>query len=890
MAATIEQRSDEYWLILSDGADRRPSYALVHALGGWLQGFRPIDGRFESRLTFRDGSRAAPALAILRAAFDEDDGATGWATRRECGTTTVEFGGAADDELVATFQDLTERLSARGSALSGFAPTFQDERLVGFAVDDARLAEWLARALRVGYRSADKDTSRASDSLPEPSAARSLDQDRGGSGWSTWRQELATAIRNACLSVLWPSTWAPEAFAGRGTCPRDPDAIILEAIETGPPTRAVREWCVAATLAHRLSPTPEGALSVGDRSALGLSVRHRPTDALLPRAWYRETLMSRRAAPPALLSSANAEPRNGVQADEAPAVLTEQPPIETGAVDSAGEASRQRPAAGEGARVGSGEQAPNEPPPEAGEVVRSPIAWEEARPAPALVASSPGDSISLAIMELEDEVATSPREAERRARRLLAAVSGGPHEARLRLVLADALRRRGATTQELAELRCALAAGPGNVEEHIAAHALRRILEERACAAGEDAVVRRWLPDVAQIGADETLLLLAAEAATVCDRDLAATLLRRAVPGRGATIGPTEAAAFLDAVEIEGDRLKQLLVALDRTGFATESDTGRAVAELLGAFDPLDGEVLVRLVELDVTQGASWLSARLDRLLCAFGDEPEPEATRRVAGLVRPLADALDYLFGDDRVSVDTERLHRYAALAVRAALAVGEPSTAWTIVELARSPKRRLQRAQLVDLADQIAVHPTALDADRAQDLVDLYFGVGSELLDRRGRAGDDLLLEEVIRTLRDLDPPLAGELETEWRARDGRSAVVEIGGTPESRLSGRLIVIFGADAPTRLRARERLAELGAEVREVAPAYERNYNKDEIRQRIGGADLVVEVWRQLKHRDSEALEAALTGLVPQPARCRAAGSGKSSIVRAALEWAAQAA
>jgi hypothetical protein len=157
----------------------------------------------------------------------------------------------------------------------------------------------------------------------------------------------------------------------------------------------------------------------------------------------------------------------------------------------------------------------------------------------------------------------------------------------------------------------------------------------------------------------------------------------------------------------------------------------------------------------------------------------------------------------------------------------------------------------------------------------------------------GSDLdLLEEVIRTLEVLDRDCADMLREQWQERAPAEVHDDVADATDGRkpLIGRKIVIFGGDPQTQHRAAERLTELGAAVTAIPPAYEQNRNASDIRRKLRRADLVIDVWRKQQHRDGDALGAALAGLSPAPVRRHAAGSGKTSIVREALDWVACAA
>ena len=684
MAATVEWRSNELWIVLTDGAERRPIYSLVYALGGSLRGFRFSDGRFESRLTFRDLRRIEPAEHLLRLAFDAAL-PDGWVLHGDGGRLAVVPPADLIPFGVAAYHRLRAELCHRADGASLLPAHADFAGGIRVEANDSRLARWIA-----------------------------------------------------------------SAFVG----------LALEG-------------------KTRESPEPQAS---------------------------------------------------------------------------------ERPGAVHGAK-----------------------------------AEFDAVQTSIAIVDLQQRAETDPAEVARECRRLLANVSSPEHALRLSVVLGDALTSLGKQEDALSEYRKALVHGPDAAASFDATRVLRAVLIARGCAAGEDPAILPWLVGAPRIGADPGLLLLCAEAATVQDTALAADLIARAVPGRGATIGPIEADRFVAQVEGNGiarERLGQLVVALGRATFPVASDVARAVAELRSAVDPLDGEILTSLIELDVVEAPHWLPERLERLLGVFGtDAPLVDRPHKLARLARPLREGVEYLFAETAIPIDTSALHHLAAIAIEAALAAGDLAAARSVLRATNATNaRRLEHRQLVDLADLLAVHPTALGPLLRQDLIDLYVGVGYDLIERYIKSNDPYLFNVVLRSLQDLDAAIAEELHREWQTR---TAAGGDGGRPDLHLDrrpldGLRIVVFGGDQRTGHRARERLTELGAAVDHIPPAYEQNLNQEDVRQRLTGTDLVIEVWRQMKHRDSDALAAALEALSPAPVRRHAAGTGLSSIVREALAWAVE--
>jgi hypothetical protein len=266
MSVTIEQRGDEVWLVLSDGAERKPCYALVYALGGRLRGFRPVEGRFESRLTFKDGDRAAGALPLLRLAFDESAApSTGWCVMERGAMHSLMPNASCDDASIASLHLLAALLDRPDGTARGIEVVRHNGNPVGVTAADPQVARWLARAL-APPRPVDPGPPVAPPPANEPVPAslprRRPLEDPGG----CWRERILAALRFGCLSPLWSSDAPPIALVGRSGLPSEIEREIESATLVEDYDRAIHVWSIAAALVRFAGAPAIGKTAPSPRS------------------------------------------------------------------------------------------------------------------------------------------------------------------------------------------------------------------------------------------------------------------------------------------------------------------------------------------------------------------------------------------------------------------------------------------------------------------------------------------------------------------------------------------------------------------------------------------------------------------------------------------------
>lgn len=103
---------------------------------------------------------------------------------------------------------------------------------------------------------------------------------------------------------------------------------------------------------------------------------------------------------------------------------------------------------------------------------------------------------------------------------------------------------------------------------------------------------------------------------------------------------------------------------------------------------------------------------------------------------------------------------------------------------------------------------------------------------------------------------------------------------------LSGTTIVIVGGQRAGRQRIKERFESLGAKIKQIPPSWDGRLDSGQIRRTCDGAQLVVEMTREMKHDASYILD-TIPGINER--RMRVWG-GPSAVIREVLHWSAHAA
>jgi hypothetical protein len=406
-----------------------------------------------------------------------------------------------------------------------------------------------------------------------------------------------------------------------------------------------------------------------------------------------------------------------------------------------------------------------------------------------------------------------------------------------------------------------------------------------------DATLESWLVFADDLPGQTTLLLLRAErCANTGDVAGAGSLLARAVPELLVQPSPRLADYYLEQIQQDEVRVKAMLFTLDRRLSSSAPSVTRAIDELFSAIEPLDADAFGRLVKADyeAVDGQA-VGDRFARILDSLsGNAPSRALRDLLAPLWQSFDFAADLLLQGGALGISTEALTDNLVITLTSLLAVGQAPRVMNLLrEVLSGPERlRSSPSSLVALADVVYTYQDVPTSEMLHLLGELYSAAAYKLVEKFPQL-DRPLLDAVLRTLDGLQPDQAAGVRAFLQTYEQPTEPMHIAMPVTSRLAGLRIAIVGGDEPVRLRAAKELEAYGAEkVVQVPPAYEQTLRESDMRAKLVGTDLVLNIWRQTKHQTSDLLKSAVEGIVSRPDVLHPEGTGFTSMVRTALKWA----
>lgn len=534
------------------------------------------------------------------------------------------------------------------------------------------------------------------------------------------------------------------------------------------------------------------------------------------------------------------------------------------------------------------------------DAVRTEATRQYAPPAPAALRTPAGAKESP--VERFNGILQIARSDPRRGRdALLALLDEEPAHADARLWWCEAAelsRRLRDDDGAVRAYSAALAQPPDETRQLDARNAARALIAILGAGNPErisEASLDRWLEFADDAPGQATLLLLRAERSASSGNIMgAASLFSRGVPDLIQTPSPRLADFYVGQIQQDEQRVRAMLLALDRHLASSSPAVARAADELFSAIDPFDADTFVRLIKADyeAVDGQA-VADRFTRILDTLATVPAARtSSRALRDVLAPMAQAFDFaadvLLQGGALGISTEALTDDLAIALTSMLAAGQSGRVTNLLrEVLNGPERlRSSPASMVALADTVYAYQDVPTNEMLLLLEELYAAAAYKLVEKYPQL-DRALLDAVLRTLEGLRPEQAASVREFLQSYEQPSPTTGKEVADTDRLAGLSIAIVGGDSPVRVRAAKELEAYGAaRVLQVPPAYEQSLAESDMRAKLVGADLVLNIWRQTKHQTTDLLKSVIQGISPQPAVLYPEGTGFTSMVRTALKWA----